>query len=205
LADADHHGKAGIEAHGRTLDSAAIDVLFLCTGNICRSPMAEAMLAYRLAQLGVDARVTSAGLLDNDMVPPYEALAVLADMGLDTSGHRSRRMTVAMLEAADVVIGMARRHVHEAITLAPSVWPKTFTLKELVRRGGWVGPREPGQPFDEWLAKIHAGRTRSDLIGSSSDDDVPDPIGLSRRVYERTAMEIDGLIAGLMDLGWGLQ
>ena len=164
--------------------------------------MAEAMLRHRLADLGIDARVHSAGLLDDDMVPTAEAVSVMAAVGLDTSGHRSRQMTVAMLEEADVVIGMARMHVREAVMLLPSAWGKTFTLKELVRRGEWVGPREPEQQFDEWLAKVHSGRSRAELLGSSAEDDVADPIGMSRLVYERTAGEIDELVDRLLWLAW---
>jgi protein-tyrosine phosphatase len=164
--------------------------------------MAEAMLSHRLTELGVDGHVHSAGLLDDGMVPPYDALAVMADMGLDTSRHHSRRMTVEMLETSDLVIGMARRHVQEAVALVPSSWPKTFTLKEFVRRAASVGHRQPRQPFDEWVAKVHAGRSRADMLGSSADD-VGDPIGMSRRVYERTAGEIHGLVTKLVELGWG--
>jgi protein-tyrosine-phosphatase len=178
-------------------------VLFLCTGNICRSPMAEFMLRHRLAALGVDARVSSAGLFEDDMSPTAEAVAVMAALGLDTSGHRSRRMTQPMIDDADLVLGMARMHLREALTVLPSAWPKTFTLKELVRRAEWVGPREPWQPFAEWLEKVHAGRSRTELLGSSSEDDVADPIGMSRAVYERTAQEIDRLVERLVGLGWG--
>jgi protein-tyrosine phosphatase len=165
--------------------------------------MAEVMLSHRLGELGVDAHVSSAGLLDDGLAAPSDAVAVLAALGLDTSGHRSRRMTGAMVTEADLVVGMARRHAQEAVALAPAAWPKTFTLKELVRRAESAGARSPGQPFDEWLAKVHAGRTRADMVGSSSADDVADPIGLSRRVYERTAAEIDRLVRRLAELAWG--
>ena len=162
------------------------------------------MLARRLADLGVEARVHSAGLLDDGLVAPPDAVASLAALGLDTSRHRSRRMNAAMLSKSDLVVGMARQHVQEAVILVPPAWPKTFTLKELVRRAESAGARHPGQPFDEWVAKVHAGRTRTELMGGgSSHDDVADPIGMSRSVYDRTAVEIDRLVSRLVELGWG--
>ena len=182
---------------------ARIDILILCTGNICRSPMAEAFLRHRLQDLGEEAHVHSAGLLYGGNPVPNEGLKALADMGLDTSGHRSRRMTADMVEQADLVLCMAREHLREAVLLSPRGWPRSFTLKELVRRGEEVGPREPGQPFDEWLSKVHAGRTRADLLGSSHDDDVADPIGMGQDVYRRTAAELHELIDRLVWLGWG--
>lgn len=168
--------------------------------------MAEVLLRHRLAGLGVDARVSSAGLLDDGMSPTPDALAVMAALGHDTSAHRSRRMTADVLGGADLLLGMARTHVREMVTLVPAVWPKTFTLKEFVRRAAsLVGPREAGQPFDEWVAKVHAGRSRADLLGSSTDDDVADPIGRPRAFYERNAAEISGLVDELVALGWGAE
>ena len=164
--------------------------------------MAEAFLRHRLEELGVDARVHSAGLLDDGRPAASEGVRVLERMGIDTSRHRSRRMTYAMLEGSDLVLCMAREHLREAVLLSPDAWPRSFTLKEIVRRGEQAGPRAADQPFEEWLAKLHAGRSRSDLLGSSDDDDVADPIGGSRNVYQGTANEIHELVDRLVGLGW---
>ncbi|MGH9282419.1 MAG: hypothetical protein ACRD0S_05725 [Acidimicrobiales bacterium] len=174
----------------------------LCTGNICRSPMAEAFLRRRLADLGVEAHVHSAGRLWENTPATPEGVEVLAAMGYDTSSHRSRRLTPDMARRADLVLGMAREHVRDVAVISTELWPRTFTIKELVRRAEQVGPRSPDQPFDEWLAKVHAGRTTADMMGWSAEDDVADPIGAGRGVYRRTAEDLDQLTARLVELGW---
>ena len=164
--------------------------------------MAEALLRHRLEAAGVDAHVHSAGLLLDDRPASAEGVAVMSARGIDTSAHRSRRMTREMLRDADLVIGMAREHVREAVLLVPEAWSRTYTLKELVRRGEDVGARADDQPLEEWLEKVNAGRTRADLLGSSADDDVADPIGQSQSVYDKTADELDALIERLVRLVW---
>lgn len=165
--------------------------------------MAEAFLRHRLERAGVDAHVHSAGLLESGRRATSEGVAALEAFGLDTSQHRSRRMTKEMVDDADLVLCMAREHVREAVLLSPEAWPRSFTLKELVRRGEQAGPRAPDQPFEEWLGKVHAGRTRADVLGSSAEDDVADPIWASWSIYERTAAEIKELIDTMVDLIWG--
>jgi protein-tyrosine phosphatase len=164
--------------------------------------MAEALLRRRLTEVGEAARVHSAGLRADGFEPSQGAVAAMASRELDIAEHRSRALVADMLAEADLVLGMAREHVQEAVLLRPSAWPRTFTLKELVRRAEQVGPRSPGQPFDEWVEKVHAGRNRADLLGSSPIDDVADPIGMSAAVYERTAAELSGLVDRLVELGW---
>ena len=180
----------------------SLDVLVLCTGNICRSPMAEAFLGDQLRRRGIDARVHSAGLLYDGEPATDHGQSVLRDLGLDLSGHRSRIMDGELLSRADLVLGMARLHIREAVVRVPSIWPRAFTLKELVRRGADAGSRAPDQPLGEWLAKCHAGRTHSDLLGDSRADDVADPIGSSRANYARTAAELHDLIDRLVGLAF---
>ncbi len=179
-----------------------IDVLILCTGNICRSPAAEAMLRHRVDALGVEARIRSAGLLDDGRPAHTSSIDTLAGRGLDITAHRSRRLTASSVRSADLVLGMAREHVREAVVMVPAAFPKVFTLKELVRRGEAIGPRPADVTLADWLARVHAGRTSSDLLGNSDTDDVADPIGLPRVAYQRMAVELDDQLDRLAALIW---
>ena len=172
----------------------------LCTGNTCRSPMAAALLARRLDDAGVKATVSSAGLLFDGRPVTDHGLAVMGTRGIDTSGHRSRKLRPGLLQEADLVVGMARDHVREAVALVPGAVGRAFTLKEIVRRGEERGGRVPGEALDAWLARLHEGRRPVDLLGDSDADDVADPIGGPRRSYERTAEELDDLTARLARL-----
>src|SRR5687768_1830949 len=146
--------------------------------------MGEALLRRRLLDLGDRPHVHSAGLRADGLEPSRGAVEVLASRGLDVQHHRSRKMTEAMLEEADLVLCMAREHLKEAVVLHPPVWPRTFTLKELVGRAEQAGARSPGQPFDEWLEKLHAGRTRTEQLGASTGADNADPIGRPAQLSE---------------------
>ena len=165
--------------------------------------MAEGLLRDRLARRGVPAHVHSAGLLDDGRPASAHGVDILRSRGVDLSTHRSTTLTPDLVTSADLLLGMARLHVREAVVLRPEVWPRSFTLKELVRRGEDIGARPPGQSVEEWLQKAHAGRAHTDLLGEADDDDIFDPIGSSRGVYERTADEItdltDRLVALLFD------
>jgi protein-tyrosine phosphatase len=164
--------------------------------------MAEAMLRSRLTGLGWEGRVHSAGLLAGGQPVTPDGLAVMADRGLDTSTHLSRQLSRDMLAEADLVLGMAREHVREAVLLLPAAWPRTFTLKELVRRGAEAGPRRTAQSLPDWLDEVVRGRELTALLGESADDDVADPVTRGRAAHERTAAELEGLIARLVALVW---
>ena len=75
----------------------------------------------------------------------------MAARGLDITGHRSRRITPDLLAGPDLIVGMAREHVREAVVLRPELYARTFTLKELVRRGSEVGRPARREPIDDWL------------------------------------------------------
>lgn len=174
----------------------------LCTANVCRSVMAEALLSAHLAARGALVPVSSAGMLGAGQLPPAEALAVMAVRGYDVTRHRSRPVTAADLAGADLVLGMAREHVRHAAVLVPDVWPRAFTLRELVSRGRETGARAPGEPLDDWLARAAGGRNRRDLLGSSAAHDVADPVGGPMPGFEVTAELLDQLTGELAALCW---
>ncbi len=165
--------------------------------------MAEALLRAQLELLCVGASVSSSGTLEGGRPAPPEVVKTIATYGLDVSAHRSRMLTLEAVAKADLVIGMAREHVREVVLIEPEAWSRTFTLKELVRRGEQTGYRSPGQPIEEWLAKVHAGRDRCELLGKSPLDDVADPVGGPRRAYDATATELADLVERMVDLMWG--
>jgi len=146
--------------------------------------------------------VGSAGLRLDREPASANGVDVLAGRGLDLRAHRSRILDRELLEGTDLTLAMAREHLREAVLSLPDTWSRAFTLKELVRRGEMIGPRAPGESIDAWLARAHSGRNRIDLLGSSPDDDVDDPIGLSRSAYANTANELSDLVDRLVDLLW---
>jgi protein-tyrosine-phosphatase len=164
--------------------------------------MAEALLRSALAERGVEAAVSSAGLFRGGVPASPGSVKAMARRGLDIDGHRSRTVTSELLEGADVVLGMARLHVREAVVAVPEIWPRAFTLKELVRRGAAVGPRPAQQPLADWLARLHEGRRRAEFIGDDPVDDVADPVGGPEQLYLETATELEDLVGRLVDLAF---
>jgi protein-tyrosine phosphatase len=164
--------------------------------------MAQALLARRLAALGHPATVCSAGTLAEGQPPHPEVVAAMADHGLDVSAHRSRRVTPADLDRADLTLTMARENLRHAVVMAPGAWPRAFTLRELVRRGRAIGPRRPGEALEDWLTRVHDGRRRAALLGDCGGDDVADPIGRPPHCYAETARILSGLVDELAGLCW---
>jgi protein-tyrosine-phosphatase len=168
--------------------------------------MASALFASQVGHLTEPVEVSSAGIrARGEGMPtsvPEPVIEVMATYGLDLRGHECRALTAAMLEESDLVIGMSRRHVQEAILLDPPRWPSAFMLKELVRRGEQVGPRGPEQSVGSWIGEVHGDRTRQSLAHRSTTDEVADPYGGSLAHYRSTAEELAALVTALVGLLW---
>lgn len=101
----------------------------ICSGNICRSPMAAALLAHKLEEAGKPAMIISAGTL-NLMGKPAatNAQRAVEALGLDLSGHRSQGINNKMITFADKLLLMAPKHGAEILRLYPNLGPKLVTL-----------------------------------------------------------------------------
>lgn len=107
-------------------------VLFVCTGNLCRSVMAQwgfRDYVRRKELSGID--VASAGIAATLGLPASEnALRILKERRIDGSGHRARELDVDMIEEADVIVAMSPVHVDAVTRLVPAAAERTFLLKE---------------------------------------------------------------------------
>lgn len=161
--------------------------------------MAAGLIGDLLAEAGVHARIQSAGLLTEGRPASAHGVKVMATRGIDISDHSSQYMTADLLNDADLVVGMERRHIREAAVLWRPCFEKSFTLPDLARRAAAVGRRLEGETPEAWIARAGAGRKVGDLLGDNPDDDVADPYGLAKREYERTAVQIESMLKQIVD------
>lgn len=149
-------------------------ILFVCTGNTCRSPMAAALFSHawhRAHPAGTTdtepPAVGSAGTGAAQGMPASEgAVAAMAELGIDLSDHRSQPLTAAAVADADLVLTMTVRHKQQVLEMAPAAAGRVFTLRE--------------------------------YVGAAADDaaaaDIADPFGGDVAVYGATAAEIAAAI-----------
>ena len=144
-------------------------ILFVCTGNSCRSPMAAGIAAARVSEawrrlMSFSSAGTSAF---EGMKAASNAVRVLAETGIDISGHRARMLTREMVDEADLVVVMTDEHRAEVLELAQGSLEKVIVLGE--------------------------------LDSSRKNPDVADPIGGDEDDYRRTRDEISRLVPLLFD------
>lgn len=105
------------------------NILFVCTGNMCRSPMGEYMLRKRLPE-GTRWVVASAGTMGADgMDASANAVEAMREIDIQMAEHRTRPLTREMLSESEVVIAMAQNHLDEILTLDPAAKEKVFLMR----------------------------------------------------------------------------
>lgn len=125
------HPAWGIVGEAEPMSEAVPVILFVCTGNTCRSPMAEAIARHLLSgNSGIE--VSSAGVSAGDGNPATpEAEEAMERMSLSIAGHRSRQLTAAMIRRATVIYTMTEAHRADILAAEPAASSKTFTLDPL--------------------------------------------------------------------------
>ncbi len=166
--------RGGDTVSGRKVPDNTRRLLFVCTGNTCRSPMAEAVARVEAARRGLrGVRVRSAGTFGGGGAPASVLAAVVgAERGLDLSAHRSRRLAEEDLEWADLVLAMAPSHLAAVRAARPEA------RAELLTRYLPEDDPQRGAP-------------------------VIDPIGGERSDYEAAMDVLERAVAGLLDALYG--
>ena len=173
------------------MGSEMFRVVFVCTGNRCRSPYAARLLT-RLTE-GLPVIVTSVGTLDSPGQPsPAELISIAAGGGLDLSTHEAVPMQLNSLAGTDLVIGFSFDHISNAVVNGGASRKVTFLLPELTRLlEERPQPVEHDDVVSYARALIAAADERRGDDPTMSDAEVADPFGGRRKAYEAMVEEVD--------------
>ena len=168
-----------------------VHVLFVCTGNICRSPTAERLVAAYAVQHGItDFTASSAGIRAVIGHPIHrDAAVVLEKLGGDASDFAARQLKPKMASAADLIITMTGAHRDIVLETAPRQLWRTFTLTEAARLASMEGA--------ETLADFAALRPH---LNANDIADIPDPIGQSPEVFEIIGAQIAEMLPPILEV-----
>jgi len=183
----------------------SVHLLFVCAGNVCRSPLAEglatAWVARQVAQGSPDMRINSAGIeaaVGREMDP--KSVRALSRLGGRPPARAAKALTPEMADEADLLLTMTRRHRRTVLEMSPRGLQRTFTLLEaadLLETADLTGlelvPVE--ERARELGRRLHAQRR---FRNSHAPDDIEDPLGRAQGVHDRVGETIAGALRPLV-------
>lgn len=180
----------------------SFSILTVCTGNVCRSPLAEQLLRNRLRDVSA-IEVSSAGLQALVEQPMFDVTQEIArSYGVDdTDSHRARQVTETLLESSALILTMTRDQRRAVVELSPRVTRRVFTLREFARLAGVTTEdvlaseisRAGASPADRLRAAVKAGTAGRSILPPVTDpaeDDVIDPYKRELKVHEASAQQL---------------
>ena len=174
-------------------ESNVFQVVFLCTGNRARSPLAAELLKLRVRRFRVS--VSSAGTLDLEGRPALaEAVAVGKPLGADLSGHRSSSLRRGELRAADLIVGFEPSHVAAAVSEGGAEISRAFMILELPELLVDIrSPRRGPSGIDDARQIVEEMHRRRVSGTGAAAQSLPDPYGKPRYAFVEMARVIDAL------------
>jgi protein-tyrosine phosphatase len=178
-------------------------ILVICTGNICRSPIAEGLLRDALQRRFDDRapEVSSAGTsgLEGAGAMP-ESVQAAAELGIDIGGHVARRLTADMADGSDLLLCMSSEH-REMLSGWSDRDDRAFTLKELVRLLETLPAPASDIEAEGMIGRIEDANLarRRGAVPPSRDDDVADPLGQPLEAYRAIGWELETWIERLVN------
>lgn len=197
--------------HRREERTDAFRLLFVCTGNICRSPFAEILTRHLLrGRLGGRAAaafdISSAGVAAVEGAGMHpDSRAELAPWHLDgplSAGFVARQLHPSTIERSHLVLGATARHRAAVVEQCPAALPMTFGLREFARLAAAVDTAElPAHPVARAHALVERARLHRGLVPPNPDgDDVPDPIGRSQDAHHLAAVLTHAALITVLDV-----
>lgn len=179
-------------------------ILAVCTGNICRSPAVERLLAAGLGPGYVVASAGTRALVGSPI--DAQVVRLLGSAHVSAAGFAAQQLTGELVRDADLVLALTREHRSAVVRLAPTALRTTFTLRELGRLLTVANlshlPSDPAARVAELAERARAARAEpSARAQSPEDDDVVDPYGgdgpMFLRAWEELVPPADALVAAL--------